>query len=66
MGAKTMRKTGAPSGTKKMAYNWQTETLISRLAPLQHEVNNSSNKVVVVVHIEQITASALMQQLQLS
>ena len=49
MGAKTMRKTGAPSGTKKMAYNWQTETLISRLAPDQHEVDNSKYMIVVVV-----------------
>ena len=48
MGAKTMLKTGAPSGTKKMAYNWQMETLISRLAPLLHEVDNSNNKIVVV------------------
>ena len=32
-----------------MAYNWQTETLISRLAPLPHEVGNSNKKIVVVV-----------------
>ena len=49
MGAKTMRKTGAPSGTKKWRTTGRRKHLYHVSPPDQHEVKGSKFPIVVVV-----------------